>query len=304
MKTYQRLNLVEREEISRYLVLDCSCRQIATVLNRSTSTITREIRRCQITRLKYRAVLAHQRSRQVARKSRRQRKLDTNRPLNEFVFKHLHLRWSPEQIVKRLKFLYPSDMEMHVSHETIYAYLYIHPRGMLKRRLVKQLRRKHINCRLKPKQGSVEVNFVNGYVFDIFKGLGFPVGLKGEINIPHFLMRTPLERRVISGIFATDGSLVITNNNGTMYPRVEFRSSSVTLLRQIRRVLKRCGMKGGLYPKYTRLQYNGNSNLELFVSKVGFLNPKQNDKYKQWMQSSSVGVAHGRMMRHAAGKAW
>ena len=167
-----------------------------------------------------------------------------------------------------------------------------------------KLRRKHINCRLKPKQGSVEVNFVNGYVFDIFKGLGFPVGLKGEINIPHFLMRTPLERRVISGIFATDGSLVITNNNGTMYPRVEFRSSSVTLLRQIRRVLKRCGMKGGLYPKYTRLQYNGNSNLELFVSKVGFLNPKQNDKYKQWMQSSSVGVAHGRMMRHAAGKAW
>jgi len=63
----------------------------------------------------------------------------------EFVKGHLELRWSPEQIAKRLKFLYPNNMQMRVSHETIYAYIYIHPRGMLKRRLVKQLRRKHAN---------------------------------------------------------------------------------------------------------------------------------------------------------------
>lgn len=151
MKTYQRLTLIEREEISRYLVLNYSCCQIAIILNRSTSTITREIKRCQTNRLKYRAVLAHQRSRRVALRSRRQRKLDTNKPLREFVLNHLQLRWSPEQIAKRLKFLYPNDMEMHVSHETIYAYLYVHPRGMLKRRLVKQLRRKHINRRVRNK---------------------------------------------------------------------------------------------------------------------------------------------------------
>jgi transposase, IS30 family len=151
MKTYQRLSLIEREEISRYLILDYSCRQIAIVLNRSTSTITREIRRCQINRLKYRAALAHQRARQVAQKSQKQRKLDKNEVLLEFVKEHLQLRWSPEQIAKRLKFLYPNDMQMRVSHETIYAYIYVHPRGMLKRRLVKQLRRKHINRRVRSK---------------------------------------------------------------------------------------------------------------------------------------------------------
>jgi transposase, IS30 family len=151
MKTYQRLSLVEREEVSRYLVLNHSCRQIAITLNRSTSTITREIKRCHINRLEYRAVLAHQRSRRIAQKARRQRKLDTNRSLHRFVLNHLQLRWSPEQIAKRLKFLYPNDMQMRVSHETIYAYLYIHPRGMLKRRLVKQLRRKHINRRVRNK---------------------------------------------------------------------------------------------------------------------------------------------------------
>jgi IS30 family transposase len=152
MKPYHRLTLVEREEISRYLVLNYSCRQIAISLNRSTSTITREIKRYQVFRSKYRAVLAYQKFKQTARRSRKQRKLDTNKALNEFVLRHLRLRWSPEQIAKRLKFLYPDDMQMHVSHETIYAYLYIHPRGMLKRRLVKQLRRKHINRRVRNKE--------------------------------------------------------------------------------------------------------------------------------------------------------
>ena len=151
MKIYQRLSLVEREEISRYLFLDYSYRQIAITLKRSTSTITREIKRCQISRLKYRAVLANQRSRQVVQKRHKQRKLDKNKALLEFVKEHLQLRWSPEQIAKRLKFLYPSDMQMRVSHETIYAYIYVHPRGMLKRRLVKQLRRKHINRRVRDK---------------------------------------------------------------------------------------------------------------------------------------------------------
>jgi len=145
-----------------------------------------------------------------------------------------------------------------------------------------RLRGKNINYRLKPKQGSVEINFVDGSVFGIFTRLGFPVGLKGEIRIPSVLIREPLGKHVVSGLFATDGSFVVTNNNGTMYPRVEFRSASVTLLKQIRQVLRRCGMHGGLYPKYTRLQYNGKRNLSTFASRIGFLNPKHRDKYKHW----------------------
>jgi transposase, IS30 family len=151
MKTYQRLTIIEREEISRFLVLNYSCRQIAITLNRSISTISREIKRCQINRLNYRATLAHYRAKKVAKQRHKQRKLDKNEVLLKFVKEHLQLRWSPEQIAKRLKLLYPNDMQMRVSHETIYAYIYVHPRGMLKRRLVKQLRRKHINRKLRSK---------------------------------------------------------------------------------------------------------------------------------------------------------
>ena len=43
------------------------------------------------------------------------------------VHAKLTLRWSPEQITKWLVTAYPDDATMRVSHETIYAYLYVLP---------------------------------------------------------------------------------------------------------------------------------------------------------------------------------
>jgi len=152
MSRYQRLKLAEREDLSRYLAMDYSYRQIANLLNRPASTISREIQMHGFNRLGYRAVLAHVRSRQLAQQPRRKRKIDANPLLKRTITEQLDLRWSPEQIAKRLKVLYPDDMDMQVSHETIYAYLYVHPRGSLKRRMIANLRRKHINRRVKDKK--------------------------------------------------------------------------------------------------------------------------------------------------------
>lgn len=151
MIAYRRLTPFEREQLSRYLVLDCSYRQIALYLNRSASTITREIKRNQAQRWTYQAMAAQRRAQQVVHQSRKRCKLNANEPLRSFICSHLESRWSPQQIAKRLKILYPNDMQMHVSHETIYAYLYVHPRGHLKRNLIKQLRYKHKNRRVKDK---------------------------------------------------------------------------------------------------------------------------------------------------------
>jgi IS30 family transposase len=84
-------------------------------------------------------------------KLRKNRKLDNNIPLREVVFYYLAKNWSPEQIAKRLIVLYPNDMIMRVSHETIYSYLYILPRGALKREIVSSLRRHHLHRRKKNK---------------------------------------------------------------------------------------------------------------------------------------------------------
>lgn len=151
MNAYQRLNLNEREDVSRYLVQNYSYRQIANALGRTVSTISREINKRGFNRLNYRAVLA-EKARRLTKQSCRKRKIDKSPELKRAVTEHLELRWSPEQIAKRLKVLYPQDMKMHVSHETIYAYLYVHPRGSLKWRMLANLRRRHKNRRVKDKE--------------------------------------------------------------------------------------------------------------------------------------------------------
>ena len=52
----------------------------------------------------------------------------------------LRKRWSPREIVKRLAAEYPDDMSLRISHEAIYRYIYVLPRGSLKTTLVKALR--------------------------------------------------------------------------------------------------------------------------------------------------------------------
>ena len=143
MKNYQRISLAEREEISRYLAINYSYRQIAYCLGRSPSAICREIKSREYNKSNYRATDAQKDAKRKIGIRRKQRKLDKNIKLQKTVVKYLKLRWSPEQVAKYLKLLYPNDMNMQVSHETIYAYVYVHPRKHLKRQLMFYLRRKH-----------------------------------------------------------------------------------------------------------------------------------------------------------------
>ena len=145
MPQYHRLNMNEREEISLGLAQGCSRRDIAAMLGRDPSTVSREVFRNNYNYCgcRYSASRAQTMANRKTRLHRRSRKLDTNERLRQFVFEHLEKRWSPEQIAKRLKMLYPLDMSMRVSHETIYSYLYVWPRGELRKIVLKCLRRRH-----------------------------------------------------------------------------------------------------------------------------------------------------------------
>jgi transposase, IS30 family len=144
MKLYTRLTMLEREEISRQLVTGASIRSIAGNLRRHASTISREIRRYGAIEHKYyRAIWGQGHHNKMLHKQRANRKLETNPVLRQSVLDLLHKKWSPQQIAKRLKVLYPNDITMNVSHETIYSFLYVLPRGSLKKDIVKCLRREH-----------------------------------------------------------------------------------------------------------------------------------------------------------------
>jgi len=147
MKQYKQLSVLEREEISRGLAQGLKLREIAFKLSRSPSTLSRELSRNNSDKLNYRALEAQERAKILNHIPRRKRKLEQNKKLLKFLTKHLNKKWSPEQIAKELSLLYPDNMTMQISHTSIYAYLYVYPRGELKKQLIKQLRRKHKNRR-------------------------------------------------------------------------------------------------------------------------------------------------------------
>ena len=143
MVQYQRITITEREVISRLIASGSSIRAIARSLDRSASTISREINRNVVDRRYYRAIFAQGSWNRKRHKLRKNRKLATNPRLKRIVLSYLRLKWSPEQISKRLILLYPKDQAMHVSHETIYSYIYVLPRGELKREIASCLRMNH-----------------------------------------------------------------------------------------------------------------------------------------------------------------
>lgn len=142
---YRRLDLNDREEISRGLAAGMSLCEISRHLKRHKSTISREVNRTRkLNHLTYRAVLAQKRSRRDARKRRGGKyKLLSNQKLWDVVEPLLRKRWSPEQIVNRLRREYPFNDAMRISAEAIYSYLHVLPKGELKKELLACLRRNH-----------------------------------------------------------------------------------------------------------------------------------------------------------------
>ncbi len=132
------LSCWEREEISRGIAAGDSMRTIASALNRAPSTVSREIAR-HGGREAYRADAADKAAWTYARRPKLCR-LATNRRLQRIVVRKLRVEWSPEQISGWLKQEYPGDVDMQISHETIYRSLFIQARGVLKQELLAHLR--------------------------------------------------------------------------------------------------------------------------------------------------------------------
>ena len=138
MSKYRRLNLAEREELSRGLACGLAYREIARGLGRDVASVSREVRRNAACVGWYRANEAEGRARR--RRARRSRRLHRDPRLRAFVLRHLRLAWSPEQIAEGLKRAFPQDPSMRLSHEALYTYLYVLPRGGLRKELLGYLR--------------------------------------------------------------------------------------------------------------------------------------------------------------------
>jgi transposase, IS30 family len=128
-RCYSHLSAVEREEISRAVAVGMGVREIARQLKRNAGAS------CP-----YRATVAHWRARRRARIARRPGKLQENAWLRRYVCRRLRQGWSPQQIAARLRHDYPHEVDKRISHETIYAAIYVVPRGEFRRMLIGCLR--------------------------------------------------------------------------------------------------------------------------------------------------------------------
>jgi len=158
MKTkYKHLNCEERILIQLSLEKGSTIRAIALSLDRSASSVSRELARnhwCS-PRLQasrpgrsalaggYRAALVQQRACVARSNGRKPALLASDSFLRSQVQKLLKQRYSPEQIAGILPRMYPNDLSMRVSHETIYTALYAMPRGELRTELLATLRQAH-----------------------------------------------------------------------------------------------------------------------------------------------------------------
>ncbi len=168
------LSFAEREEVGTLRAQGAGVREIARQVDRSPSTISRELRRNAATRsggLEYRATTAQWHADERAKRPK-PAKLAVNLELRGYVQDRLsgavqrpdgttvdgpqvawkgrrHGRradrrwarsWSPQQISNRLRLDFPDDESMRVSHEAIYQSLYVQGRGALRRELTACLR--------------------------------------------------------------------------------------------------------------------------------------------------------------------
>ncbi len=116
-RSYGQLSLEDRCEIARLSANGSSVRQIAAALDRSPSTICRELKRNRA-QAGYKPGYANQRSRARRWKGSR---LERDERLRDAVIKRLASGWSPEQIAGRLK----REQGRHViSYESIYRFIY------------------------------------------------------------------------------------------------------------------------------------------------------------------------------------
>lgn len=209
MKNYKRLSSEEREEISRMLAQNCSLNEIAESLNRHVSTISREVSAGSGNKYTYRAGKAQRRAKRNARKRKKnKRKLNAVAKLKRYIHKKLKLKWSPVQIAEELEKDYPVDMNMRVAPETIYTYLYVLPRGSLKKELLSCLRQ---NRKRRHKQSR---------------------GVKMERKIKDMLSIEERPKEVLDRIIPGhwEGDLIVGKNNRSALGSLVERTTRTTIL--------------------------------------------------------------------------
>jgi IS30 family transposase len=252
MSNYKRLSSEEREEISRMLAQKCSLNNIAKKLGRSASTISREVSAGSCNKYTYRAGKAQRRAeRNSGKRKKGKKRLSKEARLKRYVFKKLRMKWSPRQIAKEMEKDYPLDMNMRIAPETIYSYLFVLPRGSLKKELLACLRQ---NRKRRHKQSRSVEN-------------------AGKIKDMLSIEERPkeVEDRIIPGHW--EGDLIMGKNNRSALGTMVERTTRTTILVPVKsknaeHVAKQFAKEAKKLPQQMKLTFTYDQGTEMAAHKL------------------------------------
>ena len=129
MRHYKHLSDSERKVIQNNIWESKNITEIAKATGRDKRTISRELKRNKTQKEDklYRACEAHEKykKRINSKKDHIQHKIDAHYDLFLYVLEKILKKWAPDVIAGRLKIEFPNDKRYHISHESIYQWIYM-----------------------------------------------------------------------------------------------------------------------------------------------------------------------------------
>lgn len=275
---FRKLTKTERILIAQLKNKGNSNKRIAKILDRSVSTIGREIKRNSFQGKFYEPLNAQSKT-----EARKKKAWEAKQPLKSpkiytYVLKSLRNGWSPEQIAGRLKSNHPQDKSLWICHETIYQfiyhsknkdkYLWEYLRRKQKRRRKKQGRkaqriripdRVSIHQRKRAIDQRKEIGHWEG---DSIVGKGHTNGLHTEYERVSSLIR-------FEKLKAINADETLAAQRRIFGPLPKHLKKSTTLdngMEMVKHIkLKKLGMKTYFADPYSSWQRGGNENANLWI---------------------------------------
>ena len=139
-KHHHHLSTTDRVTLMFLKRQGLSLRAIASELNRSPSTLSRELQRRTVEGRFYNAEVAGLAARSARLHCRPRRKLVAGTDLHKVAVDMRRNRWSLQKISSTLRAMFPRRPEFQVSPETVYKAIYAQPHGELRKELIACLR--------------------------------------------------------------------------------------------------------------------------------------------------------------------
>jgi len=159
-------------------------------------------------------------------------------------------------------------------------------------RIIKSLFSVNVLLKFRKTENALDIQIFNKKLMDfLINEIGMVPAPKWErVVIPKIFLNNKLEKYVLRGYFDTDGSVVITNNNGTIYPRLEMKICPSPMRDSFIEILRRLNFRFGAYiidNNRTRIQINGQKQLSKWIKEVGVRNPKYVQKINNYFRLNS-----------------